>query len=240
MPGCLLVHGFTGTPKEMRWMGEALSGQGFPVLGVRLAGHATHPEDMIRSRQADWMASVEDGYHLLRGIVPRVYLIGLSMGGALSLLMSTRLEVKGVAALSTPFRLLKDYPLWMLHLAAAVVRFARKSSDPPGTGWFDRQAWREHISYPQNPIRSVVELKHLLADMRAALPQIRVPVLLVHSKNDTYVPPVHAERIHARLGAPDRELVWVTESGHVVTRDAARGQALEAIVQFIQRTESRG
>jgi carboxylesterase len=35
--GCLLVHGFTGSPKEMRWMGEYLAGQGYTVLGVRLA-----------------------------------------------------------------------------------------------------------------------------------------------------------------------------------------------------------
>ncbi len=38
--GCLLVHGLTGTPKEMYWMGEYLSAHGITVLGVRLAGHA--------------------------------------------------------------------------------------------------------------------------------------------------------------------------------------------------------
>ncbi|MBI1854527.1 MAG: carboxylesterase, partial [Chloroflexi bacterium] len=47
--GCLLIHGFTGAPKEMRWMGEYLADKGYSVLGVRLAGHATRPEDMIRS-----------------------------------------------------------------------------------------------------------------------------------------------------------------------------------------------
>jgi len=31
--GCLLVHGFTGAPKEMRWMGEFLNQQGYTVLG---------------------------------------------------------------------------------------------------------------------------------------------------------------------------------------------------------------
>ncbi len=113
-PGCLLIHGFTGAPKEMRWMGEYLSQQGFPSLGVRLAGHATRPEDMIRSRYTDWMASVEDGYHLLRGVTDRVYLMGLSMGGILSLLMSTKLDVAGVVAMSTPYRLPKDYPVWVI------------------------------------------------------------------------------------------------------------------------------
>ncbi|MDP1778829.1 MAG: hypothetical protein Q8K73_00995, partial [Anaerolineales bacterium] len=47
--GILLIHGFTGAPKEMRWMGEYLNEQGFTCLGIRLNGHATTPEDMRRS-----------------------------------------------------------------------------------------------------------------------------------------------------------------------------------------------
>src|SRR5512147_3178945 len=94
-PACLLIHGFTGTPKEMRWMGEFLNRHGYTCLGIRLTGHATNPEDMIRSNWTDWVASVEDGYHLLRGFADHIYLVGLSMGGALALLMSTRLDVKG-------------------------------------------------------------------------------------------------------------------------------------------------
>ena len=39
--GCLLVHGFTGTPHEMRFLGERLAAQGYTVSGVCLAGHAT-------------------------------------------------------------------------------------------------------------------------------------------------------------------------------------------------------
>jgi carboxylesterase len=237
-PACLLIHGFTGTPKEMRWMGETLAGQGYPVLGVRLAGHATRPEDMLRSNYTDWLASVADGYHLLRGVASRVYLIGLSMGGALALLMSTRLAVQGVVAISTPFSLPKEYPMWMIRLLARFTRFMPKSSDAPGSGWFDQSAWQDHVSYPQNPVRSVAELKQLLAVLRAALPAVDVPTLLVHSRDDTYVLPGNAERIHARLGAPDRELLWVTGSGHVVTRDAARAQVFAAVSKFIQRVES--
>ena len=101
-PACLLIHGFTGTPKEMRWMGEYLNQHGYTCLGVRLAGHATQPEDMVRSRWADWTASVEDGYNLLSGLTDDIFLVGLSMGGILSLLMSTRLapRVKGVVAVT--------------------------------------------------------------------------------------------------------------------------------------------
>ena len=103
----LLIHAYTSAPKEMRGMGETLNRQGYTVLGMRLAGHATRPEDMIRSRYADWMASVEDGNHLLRGSTDKVFLLGLSMGGLLSLTMASRLDVCGVVAgkpLSVPLR----------------------------------------------------------------------------------------------------------------------------------------
>jgi carboxylesterase len=237
-PGCLLIHGFTGAPKEMRWMGEYLSERGYSCLGIRLTGHATHPDDMIRSRYTDWMASVEDGYHLLSGVADRIYLVGLSMGGVLSLLMSTKLDVVGVVAMSTPYHIPYDYPAWAMKLASKIMPYQPKSKEEPGASWFDKSAHAEHVSYPQNPVRSGAELQLLLEEMRAALPSVDVPVLLIHSKNDTYVLPENIEHIYSNLGASDNTKLFVTEAGHVVTRDAAKGQVFEAAQEFIQRIES--
>ena len=235
-PACLLIHGFTGTPKEMREMGEYLHEQGHTVLGVRLAGHATKPEDMIRSRYEDWMASVEDGYHLLREMNNNIFLAGLSMGGALSLLMSTRLDVKGVIAMSTPYKLREDPRLKYVNLISVFKTYTPKSSEAPGASWFDKEAWKDHISYPENPVRSVGELDQLLDEMRKALPKVDVPVLLIHSKDDPYVLPENVEWVYDDLkNASDKTKLYITESGHVVTRDAARRQVFDAAVEFIQR-----
>ena len=219
-------------------MGEYLSQQGFPSLGIRLAGHATRPEDMIRSRYTDWMASVEDGYHLLRGVTDRIYLVGLSMGGILSLLMSTKLDVAGVVAMSTPYRLPFDYPAWVMRLFSKIVPYQPKGKEEPGASWFDNEAYAEHISYPQNPVRSAGELQLLAKEMRVALPKVDVPVLLIHSKNDTYVLPENMEHIYADLGTSDKTKLYITEAGHVVTRDAARDQVFEAASEFIRRVEA--
>jgi carboxylesterase len=51
--GCLLVHGFTGTPDEMRPLGKHLSDNGFTALGIRLFAHSTKPADMTRARWQD-------------------------------------------------------------------------------------------------------------------------------------------------------------------------------------------
>ena len=237
--GCLLIHGFTGTPKEMRWMGEYLSAQGYPALGVRLSGHATRPEDMTRSRYTDWLASVEDGYALLRAFTDRVILIGLSMGGVLALLSSTRLDVRAAVGISTPYQLPQDPRLKFVNQLSWFRPFIPKSNLPPGSGWFDKEAWKDHISYPENPMRSIGELERLLKEMRRALPLVRVPVLLIHSKDDGYVLPENADKVFAALGTTDKHKIYVTHSGHVATRDAARGQVFEEALRFIQRVEAQ-
>ena len=240
--GVLLIHGFTGAPKEMRQMGESLNAQGYTCLGIRLAGHATDPEDMIASRWTDWAASVEDGFHLLRGTTDRIFLAGLSMGGVLSLLMSARLDVAGVIAMSTPYTLPndpRDFPVSVIRLCSRFVKFLPKTKDPPGSSWFDKEAYKEQVSYPQNPVRSIAELKLLLGEMRAALPLAKKPALLIHSKNDTYVLPENMEKIYAGLAnASDKTKAYITGSSHVVTRDAARQQVFLLARDFIQRIEA--
>jgi carboxylesterase len=237
----LLIHGFTGTPKEMRWMGEYLNRElGFTCLGVRLTGHATRPKDMVRSRWTDWTASVEDGYNLLRGATDSVYLVGLSMGGALSLLMSTRLDVKGIVTMSAPYRMPDEHPAWQIRLFSYFKTYLPKNKGGPGAGWFDRDAFKDHVSYPLNPIRSAAELKILLEKMHVALPKVNVPVMLVHSKDDSYVLPENMEKIYAGLvNASDKTKLYVTGSGHVVTRDAARHCVFEIARDFIRRIESQ-
>ena len=232
--GCLLTHGFTGSPKEMRWLGEYLAEQGFTVLGVRLAGHATNPEDMIRTRYPDWMHSVEDGYHLLKGHVDQVVLVGLSMGGVLSLLMATKLNVAGVIAMSAPYKL-DDPRIQYAKAASRTVKFIPKGDDEPGSGWFDKDAWRGQVSYPENPVRSVAELDALMAEMRAALPTLNVPTLLVHSRNDTYVPQDSMDNIYAALTLTDKEKMWVTQSGHVIPREPAKAEVFPKIADFVRR-----
>ena len=78
----------------------------------------------------------------------------------------------------------------------------------------------------------------LLSKMRAVLPKVNVPVCLIHSKDDDYVLPVNMENIYVGLvNAADKSKNYVSGSGHVVTRDAARGQVFEIARDFIRRVE---
>lgn len=223
-------------------MGEYLHRQGYTCLGIRLAGHATQPDDMIRSRWTDWVASVEDGYNLLCGLTDDIFLIGLSMGGILSLLMSTRLapRVKGVIAMSTPARMPSEYPIWFMKLISPVIRYRPKTRETPGSGWFDKAAYKDHIAYGKNPVRSAAELKRLILEMHMALPKVTVPVLLMHSRDDKYILPDSLETIYERLtNASDKTKLYITGSGHVLPRDSSREQVFQSAVEFIRRIDTQ-
>ncbi len=237
--GCLLVHGFTSAPQEMRGLGRHLADRDHSVLAVRLHGHATRLSAMSRSRWPDWLAAVEDGYHLLHSCSQSVVLLGLSMGGALSLLASLRLTVAGVVAMSTPYEV-PPQPLLRflrhllppLKLLSPLLRFIPK---PPPLDYQDRQAAREHLSYPVLPSRSVVEIAELLEVMRAELPAVRQPVLLMHSRQDRGVSPANAASIYQRLGSPRKQLKWIENSGHVMTVEPARERVFSEAAQFVEQ-----
>ena len=229
--GCLLIHGFTGAPKEMLWMGEFLAAQGHTVLGIRLAGHATQPADMLRMRWRDWVANVEDGYHLLRRATDHIFVIGLSMGGALALHHGAHHPVSGVIAMSAPYSLGTDPRLpYAQYLQVIQPNIPKGPSD-----WQNPDGAADHVDYPYYPTRAIAELRDLLVELRAVLPKVQVPVLLVHSHKDGGVPPLNAEQIYSHLKAEDKTLLWVENSGHVITREPDRQQVFEASEAFIKR-----
>jgi carboxylesterase len=229
--GCLLVHGFTGTPKEMRWMGEYLSAKGYTVLGIRLAGHATRPEDLVRTRWQDWVASIEDGFHILKGSVESIFLMGLSLGGTLSLLFSSREPVQGVVAMSTLISMPPDPRLPYLEYLAWIKPSVAKG--PPD--WRNLEAASDHIDYPNYPTRAIAELRDSVAEARAALPNIHIPVLLAHSRVDESVSPENAQYIYDNIGSLDKEILWVENSGHVIIREPERMHVFQRVDHFIRR-----
>ncbi len=232
--GCLLIHGFTGTPKEMLWLGEQLAAQGHSVLGLRLFGHATRPQDLFRARWQDWVADVDAGFHILHAACDRIVVMGLSMGGMLALMAGARLPVAGIVAMSTPYRLRQERFSRLRPFMPAfslVVPFIGKGKPD----WRDTAAARDHLDYPAYPLRAVAQLFDLLDEMRRCLPSIRAPVLLVNSRLDETVTPDQAEAIATRLGTASVERLMIDGSGHVVTRDAAREQVFQAAAAFVLR-----
>jgi carboxylesterase len=240
--GCLLIHGFTGTPKEMRWLGEHLAKQGRTVLGVRLAGHATRPEDMARMRWQDWLHSVEDGWQILSGCTDRIFLVGLSMGGLLSLTFAADHPVAGLVIMSTPHHLPRDPRLNFIKVLSILRPFMPEVRISEKRDWYDEKAELQHISYDRTPTYSFGELDALVSHMQTILPRVSCPTLFIYSKDDPAVlaSEQHMEKIHAAIHSTEKSMLMLENSGHVITEDAQRDRVFQAASEFISTHSQYG
>ena len=100
--GVLLVHGLTGNPSEMKFVGKRLNRMGFTCYAPLLAGHAQDLTALMNATYEDWLASIRAGLERLKNEVDEVYIAGICVGGQLGLLAAHQMPgvVKGVAIYS--------------------------------------------------------------------------------------------------------------------------------------------
>lgn len=225
--GVLLVHGFTGSPAEMKLLGEYLHSQGYTVLGVRLCGHGTHVRDMTPTTWPYWYGAVEDGYHILKGLCKEISVIGLSMGGLLSLKLAVEYPVAKVAALSAPIYLyerrlplLPIYRLFRNYMPKKRKRFV--DIDPLYS-----------VGYDHTPLKSLESLLDFIKHVDKLLPLVNVPAFIAQSRLEHTVRPESANHIFDRIASVDKQLYWLEKSGHIITLDMERDQLFEQLKQFL-------
>lgn len=237
----LLVHGLTGTPYEMRFVGERLAEAGVRVCGVRLAGHGGAPEELGAATHAHWYESVVGGFERLRQFGDPNVVIGLSMGGVLAarLAADQREAIAGVAMLSPAFFL----PLWMrgaLRVVGALGPLAgRIYLRGGGADIHDDAARGIHPSASLMPLSAVFELLDLAARVRPQLGRITQPALVIHSRRDHVCPAgKNVEFLLARLGSAQKRAVYLDESFHVITVDSERERVAAELVDFVNSLRS--
>lgn len=233
--GCLLLHGFTSMPEEMRPLGDFLHGQGYTVLGARLAGHATHPLDLARTRWPDWLVTVEENLVVLRAVCDRVVLIGQSMGGMLALLAASRQAVAGVVAISIPDHLEDDWRMRTVRLWSLIIPLIFKGRTPILDFRINRRE-SDYPAYPYYPTSILGEVEDLKRAMRDSLERVQAPVFLLQSHNDPAISQAKSEHLLSALKAADKELFWCDAASHSIVQDPQCGQAFEKIAGFLQRT----
>ena len=240
--GCLLIHGFTATPDEMRPLGEALAARGFPVRAVRLAGHGTRVADLAATRWAEWFASVAEGADRLRRDVPTLAVAGMSLGALLALhLAATRpSEVSALVLCGTPLELGGAGARW-LPLLARIPWIARRWATIPKPGGPDiadpavRAASR---SYRAMPLAAVLEVLRLQALVRGEIGRVTQPALLLHGRHDHSVPLANLELARRSLGSRFTESHVLERSWHVVTLDYDRDEVARLAADFLGRVEA--
>lgn len=229
--GCLLVHGFTGTPKEMRMLADSLAEEKYTILAPRLAGHATRVEDITHSHWEDWVSSVEDGINLLKGCTRTQIIMGLSMGGVLALIAAARYDMAGVVAFSAPCNLPGDPRAKYLPVLKYFMRKVSKGKPD----WRNKEAAKDHKDYPYYPTPAILQLKELIEVMQSELVNVKIPALFVQSRADQSIPAESLDTLFARVSSTDKHKLWVEDSGHVIIREPERELIFSEVKTFVRR-----
>lgn len=220
--GCLVSHGLTGTPYEMRFLGEQMNAAGFTVCGVALAGHNTSIAELERSRWQDWYESVERGVERLRRDCDRVVVAGLSLGSVLALHLARQRpqSVDALALLSTPLILGNPWPQRLPSAIHSVVRWlpARWRHLPKRSEIADPEALAIHPGYPAMPLPAVAEFLALVRRVRPELGAIRQPVLIIQAHQDPTAPMANLDLLSLELPNVIKT-VRLERSRHVITVD---------------------
>jgi carboxylesterase len=228
--GCLLLHGFTAGPQELRRLGRFLASHGYTVHAPLLAGHGTRVQDLTATSWHNWHQSALEAWQGLDRECSRVFAIGLSLGGALALCLPAHVTLAGVVAMATPL-VLDGRLLWLARLMKHVLPYRKKGpSDIKDPG-----ALAERVAYDHTPTRSSEQALLFLRHLNDNLPDVRVPVLLMHSRQDSRVEPQTMPRIYGRLGSDNKRMLWLDNSGHDVTADREREQVYQAIRELVEQ-----
>jgi len=223
--GCLLLHGFTGTPWALKNLGETLANHNLTVEAPLLSGHGTLPEDMDHVSWERWVCEAHLSLERLQKRCQKLFVMGLSMGGTLALFLASEKNVHGVVTLATPVR--------MRRLASRLVPVAK----PFIRSWKKRRdrsvRWIPEMGYDCYPLSGAGEFFKLMRETRKRLPDVRCPLLILHARGDRTVPVRNADLIYREIGSESKKIMILPASSHTITRGENQKDVEDAILAFV-------
>ncbi len=243
----LIIHGFTGTPYEMYPVAESLIAEGFTVSLPLLPGHGLEDASVFaHSRYRHWREAVFKEFEELRLNYQKVFVVGLSMGGTLSLDIAENLDPAGVVAIapalfinSTSRGIFTDIRLFALPLLQHIIK---KVGEEP-----ELKAPEEGSKEPTYAYRGGIYLKPLASLMkgmrrvRKNLGLISSPVMFIHAVGDKVVPYQNSIYGFNRVSSNIKELHLINltwqegTSRHVITRNEATQKRVTSLtLDFIK------
>jgi carboxylesterase len=244
----VLLHGFLGTPAEMRGLGEALNEQGWTVHAPLLPGFGGDVETLTERRWQEWAAAVRRASDELKrqGHDP-LLLVGYSMGGALALAEAAKIAPQGLALLAP---LYWPEPWWLPPVEFVVRPFLPLGFRPMRKADFDDPRVRQGIENfmpgidlgdPQVqaavrsfrvPLGLIDQLRGVSRAANGAARNAEMPVFVVQGARDRVVRPERTARLTAKL--PRRPEYVEVDSDHALTEVAVSAwpEVRQALLAF--------
>lgn len=237
--GALLCHGFTGSPHSMRPWAEYLVEAGLSVEVPLLPGHGTVWQDMNLTTSDHWYAAAESALFDLAERCDEVHVMGLSMGGALSLrLAQEHPDLVTSVVLVNPSLTLEDR---RLSLIAPFPRLAaRLLPSTPGIGSDVSRPDSGEGGYDRVPTAAAATLPKLWRTVQGGMSGLRAPILAYRSTQDHVVGP-KSLRILARRAVNTRVMIHLLrDSYHVATLDHDAPTIFAGSLAFVREQRRSG
>jgi carboxylesterase len=235
-PGVLALHGYGGTPFEVKLVVEVAEALGLAAYAPLLPGHGRHASELAKTGFSDWVRGGEAAFDSLLGSSRRGIVIGLSMGSLVAAhLAATRSsEVCLLGMLANATRLYSPFPALALRI---VDRLGIRDFSVPkvGADIGDPEARATHPTFGLQPIRGAIEVVRAGQHTEKILGKITVPAFIAHGKRDLVCPVANAGRVARLLGSTEKRVVILPQSHHIVTRDYDREMLRRELTDFVGR-----
>ncbi len=209
---------------------EHHAAHGLTVSLPLLPGHGTRWADMQLTTWHDWYAAVDRELRVLTERCSRVFVAGLSMGGALALRLAARHgERVAGAVVVNPANRVHGLSAYALPVARHLVRTTKGiASDIAKEG-------AAELGYDRVPLHAAHSLRLFLRRLDGELPQVTQPLLLLRSARDHVVPAADSARVLSRVSSVDVTEIVLEHSYHVATLDEDADRVFEESLAFIGR-----
>ncbi len=247
----LLIHGFRSTPQSMKYLSKKLNQKGYTVIVPLLPGHGTNYEDFAKTRFYHWYEKVYKEALECRNKQKKFYIIGLSMGGAITLKLLEELPdhllPDAAVLISTPVFLNKisssliyvyDIKLFFTGL---IKIFAKRIPYPvPSKQEFEIVP---ELTYQGFHIPACIHsLQQALRIIDRNLSRVKTPVLLLQARGDKIVPDVNLDYIYKHISSHQKEkFLFNLDADQITKRHAitlhrdTKNEVATRIIKFIAR-----
>ncbi|MDF1563758.1 MAG: alpha/beta fold hydrolase [Deltaproteobacteria bacterium] len=229
--GVLLLHGFTSSVRTVDGLVPHLEAAGLPYRMPVLRGHGTHYTDLETVTAADWYDDAERALLELSAEVDRVLVVGLSMGGLVALNLGIRHpdKIAGIVTWAAAMR----YKDPLASVAPMLSPFI--PTWPTPNAFADPELARTSENYPRTMTVAVGHLLNFARETEKRLPQVTVPICVMHSKKDTIIDPVAANLIYRDVSSEHREIHWFERSGHEMGQDLEKEKLFAKTMEYIAK-----
>jgi carboxylesterase len=213
----LIIHGFLGSPRDMRPLGRELANAGVTARGILLPGFAAAVDELGRVRARDWVAAAHDAWQELQAGATHTAVIGFSMGGAVALRLAAEAGVSpDELILLAPHWRIADRRSVVLPVAKHVIRrfkpFGPLDLDDPevrrmfagvaaGIDLDDPAVRRRYRNAGAVPTRALDELRRIGHSAAKAAPRITARTTILQGQQDPTTVPAFSRALAARMGA---------------------------------------